>query len=117
MPGGLQVPECWTHSGAWRWVGARAGAVPREGSGESQPGTACQPPCACRLGARPWGAVAKEPLVFPSQPSFSSALAPSPSPQPAPAACWSWDPGVPCESGGPRTKTSSGSPRYLGPRT
>lgn len=80
MPGGLQVPQCWTHSGAWRWVGARAGAVPREGSGESQPGTACQPPCACRLGARPWGAVAKEPLVFPiaAQPQFC----PCPLPQP-----------------------------------
>lgn len=41
----------------------------------------------------------------------SSALTPSPSPLPAPAACWSWDPGVPCEPGGPRTKTSSASPR------
>lgn len=59
--------------------GLRAGAVPREGSGESQPGTACQPPCACRLGARPWGAVAKEPLIFPPQPGLSSALPP---PQP-----------------------------------
>lgn len=80
MLGGLQVPECWTHSGAWRWVGARAGKVPREGLSESQPGTACQPPCACRLGARPWGAVAKEPLVFPiaARPQFC----PGPLPQP-----------------------------------